>query len=332
VTGHVTIANGPLTFGNVAFLPKLQPNGAAPASRQPAFAMISGDGSYTASGLVTGDYDVRVSANSLQYSTTYTVTASATFDINMRGASLHGHVVDAASGAPVAAASVNVSARPAAVSSGSPGVSAPSYSSFAVTDSDGRFIIDSLSDATYTVVASGAQYAAATQQVVVSGGTVPDVEIRLDSAPAVTIHLVDATTGAPVEGKVFIKETGLGARIDNGTIRFFLKPGTYSAAAYAQGYLARTMTFTAPPSDVTIALQQGGSLVIHARSAQMLRLDQPTGVTQRLLGPVHEGTNGPYIDLPAGSYLLSTIGTDQRVARSVPVAIVAGQTITVEVP
>jgi hypothetical protein len=162
------------------------------------------------------------------------------------------------------------------------------------------------------------------------------VEVRLEQAPAVVIHLVDSVTGGPVDGNVAVmggnQPMVSPVHTDIGVFKLWLEAGTYNASAYARGYLSKRTTFTTPPGDVTIPIAKGGSLQIRARSAQQVRLDNPGGGTQRVLGPLQVGMNGPYDSLPAGSYLLSTIGNDRQVIRSVPVAIVPGETMTVDLP
>ncbi|MGH9420521.1 MAG: carboxypeptidase-like regulatory domain-containing protein, partial [Thermoanaerobaculia bacterium] len=294
---------------------------------------------YVLSGLSAGDYNVRINSPGLAFMTTYTVVASATFDVDIKGALLRGHVVDASTGAGVANARINLSSR------------LPSFGS-AISDSDGRFTVDALADATYNMQVSSDQYAASAQQVVVTNGSVPDVEVRLEQAPAVIIHIVDSVSGAPVDGNVAIMggsgsqvpgvvgglvgsnpgPNGQAVRMETGVFKAWLKNGTYNASAYARGYLSKRMTFTTPPGDVTIPIARGGSLQIRARSVQMVRLDNPGGGTQRVLGQLQVGMNGPYDSLPPGSYLLSTVGTDRAVIRSVPVAIVAGETVNVDLP
>jgi len=325
VSGHVTRAGGPLTTGSIAFMPVPIPSGAsAPSvSRQVVSAMISADGSYIVAGLTAGDYNVIISSPGVAFTTKFTAAASTAFDIDIRGALLRGHVVDASSGAPVTGAHVTISSR------------LPSFGS-ASTDSDGRFTIDSIVDASYNMQVSSDQYVTNSQQIVVANGSVPDVEVRLEQAPAVTIHLTDSATGSPVDGNVAIMDpahgfNGHAVRIESGTYKVWLKPGSYNASAYARGYLPRTMSFTTPPAELSIALSQGGSLIIRARTAQPVRLDIPGGATQRVLGMVQVGINGPYDSLPAGSYLLSTTGS-AGVIRSLPVTIVPGQTVTVDLP
>lgn len=343
VSGHVTKGGGPLPGGNINFAPKRRPASAsAPAStsQQNANATIGLDGNYVASGLSVGDYDVRIITTGISFATTYSVVSNATFDVDIKGALLRGHVVDAGTGAPVANARVNLSSR------------LPAFGT-ATSDSDGRFTVDALADATYNMGVSSDQYAASSQQVVVANGSVPDVEVRLEQAPAVIIHIVDSISGAPVDGNVAIMGSGQGpgviggpvlgvgsgpgsngqaVRTDTGTFKAWLKPGTYNISAYARGYLSKKMTFTTPPGDVTVPIAKGGNLQIRAGSAQQVRLDNPGGGTQRLLGPIHVGMNGPYDSLPPGSYLLSTFGNDRKVIRSVPVAIIPGETVTIDIP
>src|SRR4051812_13167967 len=156
-------------------------------------SMISPEGTYTVAGLTSGNYNVRLIGPGLSYQTKYTAAASGTFDIDIHGATLRGRVVDATSGAGLSNARVNVNARGSATGN-------------ATTDSDGRFVIDALADATYDLSVVLEQYAAAKQQVVVSAATAPEVEVRMEPAAAVTIHLIDATTGAPLDGSVTITE------------------------------------------------------------------------------------------------------------------------------
>jgi protocatechuate 3,4-dioxygenase beta subunit len=324
VTGRVTRSGAPLSNGSIIFIPR--GSSATPSlQRQVVNAMISPDGVYTASGLAAGDYDVRVNDAGTAFATKYTATASGTFDIDIHGATLHGRVIDATTGAPLANARVSVTSR------------APAFG-FGTTDSDGRFTIDSLVDANYEMQASHDQYATSIRPMTVSNGAAQDVEIRLEQAPAVTIHIVDAATGTAVDGNVIITDpashafSGQAVRVDTGTFRAWLKPGSYNAGASARGYMFKTMNFTTPPNDVSVALSHGGALLIRARSTQQVRLDLPGGVTQRLLGIVHAGTNGPYESLAAGSFVITTFGSDGKVIRSVPVTIVAGETVTIDLP
>jgi hypothetical protein len=322
VSGRVTKGGVPMSYGSVAFSPVGVQRG---SDRQFVNAMISPDGTYTAAGLSIGDYTVRVSNGGLSpYQTKYTASASGTFDIDIHGALLRGRVVDARSGAPIANARVLLMSRLPANGS-------------AFTDSDGRFAIDAMPDATYDLQVNREQYAVATQSVVIANGATPDVEVRLEQAPPITIHVTDSTTGAPVDVTVMISDSsrafrGEIVRVEPGTWRAWLKPGTYSASVGGPGFVFKSQSFTAPGDDVTIQVVRAGALLIRARTAQRARLDLSSGGTQRNFGPLHPGTNGPFESLPPGSYLLTLLGSDGKVAQSIAVVINAGQTTTVDTP
>jgi hypothetical protein len=322
VSGRVTKGGVPLSYGNVAFVPAARSANAG--MPQFANAIISSDGTYSAAGLSIGDYTVRVNgANMTQYVTKYTAAASGTFDIDIHGALVHGRVVDARSGSPLADARVSMTSRlPANGNS--------------VTDSDGRFAIDSLPDANYDLQASHEQYAVASQSVVVANGTAADVEVRMEQVPAVTIHVTDSTTGAPVDATVMIADSsrafrGEATRVEPGLFRAWLKPGTYTASLGLRGYVFKSQTFTAP-GDVTISLVRAGTLLIRARTAAIARLDVPGGGTQRSFGPIHAGTNGPYESVLPGSYMLTLLGSDGKIAQSIAIVINAGETTTIDTP
>lgn len=348
VSGHVTHAGVAVSNGAVTFIPTSQTTQrpSAPVGgvvgpvggvvggvvtsvttspspdRQVATAMISPDGSYVATGITSGDYGVRVNWPGLAFQTKYTASGSGTFDIDIHGALLRGHVVDATSGAPVVNAQISVSTR--ALGFGISGTS----------DSDGHFTIDSLIDATYDLRVTREPYSAATQQLVVSGGTVPEVEVRLEQAPAVTLHIVDSVTGAPVDANVVVStaahtNASQTTRIDTGVYKTWLLPGSYNAGVFAGFYVPNTTSFTTPPAEVRIAIVHGGRLIIMAKSAQQVRLEQPG---PRILGPIHEGMNGPYQAMAPGSYVLSALDKNGSVVRSMPVTIVAGETATIQLP
>jgi protocatechuate 3,4-dioxygenase beta subunit len=322
VSGRVTKGGVPVSYGSISF----SPAGVRPGSdRQFVNAMISPDGTYTAAGLSIGDYTVRVNGPSVsQYQTKYTASVSGTFDIDIHGATVRGRVVDARSGAPIANARVLLMSRMPANGS-------------AFTDSDGRFAIDVMPDATYELQVNREEYAIATQSVVIANGSTPDVEVRLEQVPPTTIHVTDSTTGAPVDVTVMISDSsrafrGEMVRVEPGTWRAWLKPGTYSASVGGPGFVFKSQSFTTPTGDVTIQAVRAGTLLIRAHSAQRARLDLSSGGTQRNFGPLHPGANGPFESIPPGSYLLTLLGNDGKVTQSIAVVINAGQTTTIDTP
>jgi len=348
VSGRVTKGGAPVSNGSVSFIPiggrpaparstpgvspgvvggvvsgTISSPGADPA-RQFVNAMIGSDGTYIAAGLSIGDYSVRVSTSGMtMYQTRYTAAASGTFDIDIHGATLRGRVVDAKSNAPLSDARVMLTSRLPANGS-------------AATDSDGRFVIDSLTDASYDLQVNREQYATTSQKVVIANGSVADVEVRMEQTPAITIRVTDSATGQPVDANVMIQEAsgsfrGQATRVESGVFRAWLQPGSYSAAVNARGYVLKTQNFTTP-ADVTVTLVRAGALLIRARTPQRARLDLPGGGTQRGLGMLHAGANGPFEMVPPGSYMLTLMGSDGKVTQSIAVVINGGETTTVDAP
>jgi protocatechuate 3,4-dioxygenase beta subunit len=338
VSGRVTKAGVPVSNGNLTFMP-VAGRLANPApgvggvvtsfppppdsSRQYVSAIISSDGTYTAAGLSIGDYTVRVNGPGVSfYQTKYTAAVSGTFDVDIHGALLRGRVVDARTGAPLADARVVMTRMPATPA--------------ATTDSDGRFALDALPDGSYEARVTREQYAAASQPVVISNGSTPEIEVRMEQAPAVTIRVTDSTTGAPVDASVAIQDSsrsfrGEATRMEPGTLRAWLKPGSYTASVGARGFVFKSQTFTVP-GDVTITVVRAGALLVRAHTAQQARLDRSSGGTQRPFGLLHPGTNGPYESLPPGSYMLVLLGSDGKAAQSTPVLINGGETTTIDTP
>ncbi|HEY6212402.1 MAG TPA: carboxypeptidase regulatory-like domain-containing protein, partial [Vicinamibacterales bacterium] len=162
IRGHVTRNGVPVGGGNVYFAPRSRT-----APRSP-FAMIGPDGTYEVNGVEPGDYDVRVSSmGGGNDNVPYTVTGSAVFDIDLKGAPLRGVVLDSATGAPLPDARVSAMS---AAAPGSAGTQGPRVWRSAVSDSDGRFSLDVLPDGAYTLRADREHYAPSSQTMSVSGG------------------------------------------------------------------------------------------------------------------------------------------------------------------
>jgi protocatechuate 3,4-dioxygenase beta subunit len=291
-------------------------------------------GAYEITGLAAGDYDVNMTSAEGSYRGKYTVSGSGTFDIDVRGATLRGHVVDAQSGQPVADASISLS-----------GKGSTAFSN-AMSDSDGRFVVPALIDGTYTLSVRRETYSPANQSVEVSGGTAPDVEVRLEGGTAVTVLVFDAITGTSLPmANVVIDQNGKRtaggmARGDDGA-RIWLAPGDYVASATSYEYVPSHVSFTVPGPAVRIGMSRGGSLVIVARSAGRARLVSSTtsfvgtggGITTSVSRPITfvAGPNMPIDALTPGAYTLEVVDGKGTVLKRLPVTIVSAQTTTVSV-
>src|SRR6058998_3643870 len=114
-----------------------------------------------------------------------------------------------------------------------------------MSDSDGRFVLDVLPDGTFDIHASSPRqhYAPAIQPVTISGGSAPEVELRLDSAQATAFHVVDAQSGVPLDAFISVSNgntvvaNGGGVRDEDNAIRIYLAPGQYKAHVNARGYV-----------------------------------------------------------------------------------------------
>ena len=269
-------------------------------------------GSYEISGLGAGDYEVTMNSNTGGYRGKYTVSGSGTFDIDVRGATLRGHVVDAATGAPVPDATVAVSGRGSTAFNN------------VVSDSDGHFVVPALLDGTYTVSVRRDTYSPATQSVEVSNGSAPDVEVRLEGGTPVTVVVVDAISGVALPmANVMIESEGKRmaggmARGDDGA-HIWLKPGHYRAIATAYPYVQSPPTdLDVPGPAVRIALSKGDSLIIVAKSAGRARLSV-AAVSVPVAGVVRPiayapGANMPIEGLTPGSYTLEILDSHNAFA------------------
>jgi hypothetical protein len=206
-----------------------------------------------------------------------------------------------------------------------------------VSDSDGHFAIEALADGTYDLRTAAAGYPPASQEVVVANGIAPDVEVRLEQAPPLTILVTDSATGEAIDANVFVDNTAHtagqpGLRSDTGTYKVWLRPGHYNANAYASDYVIEPMPFDAPADTVRIALVRGGRLLIRARSAQRVRVQQPGAPHAMMVLSIRDGSNGPFQTMRPGPYVVETLAKDNSVVGTASVLIVAGQTATLDLP
>jgi len=311
--GHVTFNGTPAASGYINFRQR--------EAAQPGVSARVFSGTYEATGFSAGEYDVIVSTPEGGYRGKTNVTGSATYDIDVRGATLRGRVVDAASSAPVADASISVA-----------GKGATAFSN-ATSDSEGRFSVPALLDGAYTLSVRRETYSPFSQPVDIAGGVAADVEVRLEGGTPATIIVTDATTGTSVpNANIVIESSGKRiaggiARSDDGA-RVWLPPGRYTAIATAYGYQPGNADFSVPGPTVRIALARAGSLVIVAKSAGMARLRGNGGGVYRGM-PFSPGTNTPMENIAPGQYTLEVLDNKKTVIKSVPVTIVPGERTTV---
>ena len=325
IRGHVTMNGEALTSGSLTF----QQEHWNPSLPGPGIGHISPGGTYEIAGLVRSVYDVRVSGMlasgvAASYRVLYAVSGNATFDIDIRGATMSGRVVDAKTAAPIAGASVGLSGEINFVLR------------LVTSDSEGRFVIAAVQEDRYELSARRDPYAPSRQSLVVSGGVIPEMVIRMEAATPITIHVVDALTGRPIGSGVMIardgKQVGVGLPQIGEGVQFYLSPGTYEAHASAEvnDYVVGKATFTVPGGDQTIALIRGARLLIRSASGGHARLVAPGIVLPVWPWVLAPGNNGPFTRLPPGAYTLELLGPHDVVVKSVPVKLAPLETTIVD--
>jgi uncharacterized GH25 family protein len=313
ITGRVTRSGLPVPNSMVMFMsPNLRRSG-----------QISSDGRYQVDGLTAGNYDIQIiSRGGALYSAKYAVSGDATYDIQIQGTSVRGRVVDAATGAPITDVNVwSQSSKDRPVS----------YQ--AMTDSDGRFIFDAVTDGSLEIRASTRQpYAPGTQTINVTAGSAPEVEFRLERAQPTSFRVVDAQSGATMDAIISVNDgkklvgNGGPARDEDGAIRVYVGAGQYKAFVNARGYVQQSIDFTAPGPEVRVTLSQAGRVTLTAAKQVRVRLvgaPRPYGGVANPNGFTIEG-------IPPGAYTLEVLADDGKtVVRSMPVSINAGMTTAV---
>ncbi len=310
VRGHVTRGGKPVDSGNIVFQPMDR------TKQSPASVQVRGPaGEYVAAGLTAGEYKVVVYVGPTPGSSEQlTVTGDMTHDINVRGGVVRGRVVDAGTGAPVSGVSIAVDPMMRA----------------AVTDSDGRFVVDVGEDTVYHLHTQKERYAPASQDVTVAGGVAPDVELRIAPAEGTLVSVVDAASRQGVDASVFVTDvvthrmvfSGMALAGEDGMVRVYAAPGTYEVGANARGYAPTRVTVPLPGAEVRLELRRGGTVVVQSRSNAAIKgMLVPEIATGRRI-PVMQQTTP---NVPAGSYTLE-VGSSKY-----PVIVVEGQTVTVAV-
>jgi len=202
-----------------------------------------------------------------------------------------------------------------------------------MSDSDGRFAVPALLDGSYTLSVHRETYSPATQTVEISGGTAPDVEVRLEGGTPVTVVVFDTATGTALPmANVVIEDNGKRtagglARGEDGA-RIWLRPGSYAALATSFQYVASPrIEFSVPGPAVRIGLSKGGALTIVAKGVGRAGLTGGPAVRAIAFGQGATSIEG----IAPGVYTLEVIDAKGTALKRLPVTIVSAQTATVSV-
>jgi len=325
VSGRVTRNGLPQPDAVVSFL-------SPTATQRSARASADANGRYEIGGIDEGTYNVTVvDRTNVPYSTTYQVSGSSTFDINIEGATVSGHVTDASSSSGIANASVELRRK----ETGAPDLRST------LSDPGGGFSFDQVPAGSYEARAQKSGYGAASVPVAVGENGAPSIEVKLTPSTGLRLRVVDGRDQRPLTAWVHA-ESGSGEGYD-GTVAASTEPATIALAAGsyrlttgASGYAPLSLTVTAP-GEQTIALTPGGTIVVSSSSDTFafVRIIDAAGLPLRL-GPgssaelfrVDPAPGQTRINnVPAGNYTLQLLVNGNNVVRSTSVTVREGESV-----
>jgi hypothetical protein len=280
---------------------------------------------------------VQVSGNGVNFSIEQVLSVPGTLDIDVTAAGLAGRTVRADDGTPLAGVEV-------AVWRLGKGENRPSGS--AKSNGLGRFVVPSLNEGRYRITTSKPGFGQEVRELEVAAGAAPEVLLELSPAAGVTLTVVDARDGRPLDAIVVVRDAA--RRIvanrhsgvaDDGLLNIPLGDGAYLLSTSASGYGTATLPVRSPTEGLRVGLTPGGTLVIDsARDLRgRVRLVQPDGeeYVQCWCNGIAEiqlkGRRTTVENVTPGSYTLEVIDVPEQVAPR-PVVIGEGQrsTVTIE--
>jgi len=324
VSGRVTRNGLPQPDAVVSFL-------SPTATQRSARASSDGNGRYEVGGIDEGSYNVTVlDRTNVPYSTTYQVSGSSTFDIDIAGAAVSGSVTDASSGAAIANAAVELRRTE---------TTGPDLRS-TLSDAAGGFSFDQVPAGSYEARVQKANYGAASVPVAVGENGAPSIEVKLTPSSGLRLRVVDARDGRPLTAWVHA-ESGSGEGYD-GTVAASTEPasialaaGSYRLTVGATGYAPVTLTVVAP-GEQTAALTPGGTIVVSSSSDAFafVRIVDAYGVPLRFgPGPAAElfrvdpaPGKTSIANVAAGTYTLQLL-VGGNVLRSASVTVREGESV-----
>ncbi|MDX9734299.1 MAG: carboxypeptidase-like regulatory domain-containing protein, partial [Thermoanaerobaculia bacterium] len=221
-------------------------------------------GAYRIEGITPGEYEVWVQADAYgragNVSRTVSIDGEARLDVELPVASLFGIVVDASTKQPLA--EVRVAASLEGGAEGRPGA--------ATSDSNGRFFVEELEEASYTLSLrrSGYQDAKSSARAAEGGGDAGTIEMTRGDGLEVRVR--DGIYGIPLRSALVRVKDGRGdvgsptwLTLDGdgkGEIAF-LRPGTYTIVVAGSHYAPRTFENVGVPGPaLQVTLTPGGTL------------------------------------------------------------------------
>ncbi len=331
IRGRVIWGAKPSSNTYVSFAP------ADPAITTHAGTQTDGDGNYEVTGLASGKYRVYTNSYPRTYETSYTVNGSGTFDIEVRGSRVTGHIVDSTSHEPIEGAIASLERiddqkKTSATGSGS------------ISDTSGSVFFDNLEDGSYRLHVEKRSYAAQTIDFTVPSST--PVEVSLATSDGVVIRPVDARDGRTVTAAFYATDAAgaailRGSQMEpgaDGTYRLALAPGTYKLTVGSGYYAARTLIVTSPSPELRVPLENGGLLRIVSKNSKRVRARLISATGEPYRSEVWSDNNDLYItgtlELPhilSGTYTLQILGDNGQPIDSKSVTVADRTTVVVDI-
>ncbi|HEX6098282.1 MAG TPA: carboxypeptidase regulatory-like domain-containing protein [Thermoanaerobaculia bacterium] len=337
IRGRVVRDGRPLPGASVMFMPRH-----GKGAQTHAGARTDEQGMYSLTGVEEGEYTVQVldMPGSTAYSTAYTVRGSATFDIDYRTSSIRGTVVDAETNEPLTNASIQVRAGSQNESFTMPRV--------ATTDAAGTFVFDSVPSGRYSVTSAKDGYGSVVREVTVSERG-EELQVKLSRNDGVTLKLVDARSGQPVVGRVWVYDAQnrvvhepsyvFGSGVESGEVKLPLAAGSYTGSVMANGYAPVNLRLQSPSPARVVALTPGGTILVKSKHSdrRRIRLIDAEGIPYgRFNNPLpwrellpRPGTTELRFVAP-GTYTLQLLGDGETVVDSTRVTVQEGGVAEVE--
>jgi hypothetical protein len=209
------------------------PVSGATVSAGTASASTNANGVFTITGLAPGTYTATASATGYAaQSASVTITAASTttqnFALSPNPGTISGTVTDAATGAPIAGATVSYSGGSA------------------ITDGNGNYNFAAVSEGTYTLTASATGYQNQSGTVTLGprGAATQNFALARPYG-AITGTVTENVTGNPIAGAT-VSYSG-GSATTNGSGQYTLAnvpPGSYTVSAGAAGYAGQAQSVT----------------------------------------------------------------------------------------
>jgi protocatechuate 3,4-dioxygenase beta subunit len=321
VHGHVNGHGRNLADFNINF-------SGSDASLAPGMGRLDSDGNYSVAGLGSGDYRVSIMAPMMGvlYNDKFTVSGDGVYDIDLHSSSLRGRVTNR-DGAPLS--DVRVVAEMVKRTSMTP----PPRP--AISDSDGRYVIDFIGEGTWRLTAQKEQYQPATRETTVADGA-PDVDFQLSPGSMTSVRVVDAITGAPLWANMVVRDdthtvSTTETNASDGVAQLWLAPGHYTVSVGAQHYALTTTAVDVPGPEVRITLTHGGTIIAVVKDPSTQRVGiMPVGQGVPHVGGMVTSGNNRYDNIAAGTYELRlyTMGNSKAI-QTKTVVVMEGATVTV---